>query len=167
MAVCIRVVRIGLALAVLPACKDDAEQCPAEEHDREGALGARPEGVRDGAGEHGAEECGEGEEFGPPTESTCPPTSTLTWESFGQQFMTNYCTRCHASTLTGDARMGAPLYHDFDTLDGVLVVAEHVDEKAASGPAATNELMPISAPLPTMEERQQLGEWLACELAKM
>lgn len=91
----------------------------------------------------------------------------LTYESFGGSFMETYCTRCHSSTLTGDARMGAAVYHDFDTLAGVLAFAEHIDGQAASGPAATNELMPIGAPTPTLAERQQLGEWLACELEKM
>jgi cytochrome c5 len=146
----------ALTAAVLTvACDDhdDAEQCP-DEH------------AGEHAGEHG-ESCGEEGEFGPPTESVCPEGSTLTWESFGQSFMQSYCTRCHASTLSGADRQGAPLYHDFDTLEGVLVVADHVDMKAASGPAATNELMPISAPTPSLMERQQLGEWLACELAKM
>jgi uncharacterized membrane protein len=103
----------------------------------------------------------------PPTESTCPPESTLTYENFGQPFMEMYCTRCHSSALTGEARQDAPLYHDFDSLDGVLAVAVHVDGNAAAGPAATNELMPIGAPTPTTDERRQLGEWLACELEKM
>jgi hypothetical protein len=114
--------------------------------------------------------CNEGSEaeFGPPTESVCPETSTLTWESFGQDFMATYCTECHASTLMGADRQGAPLYHDFDTLDGVLPVLDHVDWKAAAGPAATNELMPPAGnPTPTLAERRQLGEWLACEVARM
>lgn len=62
---------------------------------------------------------------------------------------------------TAIGRNGGPLYPDFDSLEGVLVVADHVDRRAAAGPAATNELMKIDAPTPTMEERQQLGEWLA------
>jgi hypothetical protein len=133
------------------------------------ALASACDDHDEGAEEHGAghdHDTGEGE-FGPPTESVCPEGSTLTWENFGNTFMQTYCTRCHASTLTGADRQGAPLYHDFDSLQGVLAVADHVDRKAAAGPAATNELMPISAPTPTLEERQKLGEWLACELAKM
>jgi uncharacterized membrane protein len=80
--------------------------------------------------------------------------------------MDNYCTRCHSSTLTGAARNGAPIGHDFDTFDGVLKVAEHIDEYAAAGPAAVNTLMPPSNPTPSEAERHQLGEWLACETAK-
>ncbi len=153
------------------ACDDDDDddgeaQCPDDEHEH-GRAGDLVGQRRPQAHDHEAETCGEETEFGPPTESVCPQGSTLTWESFGQEFMSTYCTRCHASTLEGDARQGAPLYHDFDTFMGVLVVADHVDMKAASGPAATNELMPIGTPTPTLEERQQLGEWLACELAKL
>lgn len=120
------------------------------------------------AHDHDEDPCAEEGEFGPPTGATCPAMSTLTYESFGKPFMEKYCTSCHASTLTGDARQGAPLYHDFDSKDGILAVADHVELKAASGPDATNELMPIgSGPKPTKAERAQLGEWLACELAAM
>lgn len=113
---------------------------------------------------HGGGGCGgdEDEIFGPPTQAACPQGSTLTYASFGQAFMNQYCTRCHASTLTGSARNGAPKYHDFDSVGGVRSVSDHVDQTAASGPASTNTAMPPSGPLPTMDERQKLGEWLAC-----
>jgi len=100
--------------------------------------------------------------LGPATEATCPTTQTLTYANFGAPFMEQYCTRCHSSTLSGDARMGAPEFHDFDTQTGILNVAEHIDEAAGSGPAATNEGMPPTGPFPTLEERQQLAEWIAC-----
>lgn len=155
-----------LPLALALSCTEGSETCPDEDEEmRSGSLAPSPEPAAHEAGE---EECEEEGEFGPPTESVCPEGSTLTWESFGQQFMASYCTECHASTLTGADRQGAPLYHDFDTLEGVLPVLDHVDMKAAAGPAATNELMPPAGnPTPTMEERQQLGEWLACEVARM
>lgn len=158
---------LGLGLGVTSCDDGDGEdQCP-DEHDRAGDLSSKPRAVLHDHDHEENDSCGEATEFGPPTESVCPEGSTLSWESFGQEFMAEYCTRCHSSELMGDARQGAPLYHDFDTLMGVLVVADHVDRKAAAGPAATNELMPISAPVPTLEERQQLGEWLACEIEKM
>ena len=100
--------------------------------------------------------------FGPPTESVCPPTQTLTYENFGRPFMESYCTRCHHSALMGDDRMGAPTFHDFDTLFGIRAVSNHVDETSASGPAATNDSMPPNGAKPTLEERQRLGEWIAC-----
>jgi hypothetical protein len=97
-----------------------------------------------------------------PTGSTCPPGSTLTWQGFGEDFMGRYCTRCHASDRHGADRHGAPLYHDFDTEYGVWVVGEHVDLYAAAGPDAVNERMPPDGTTPTMAERLQLGEWVAC-----
>jgi hypothetical protein len=116
--------------------------------------------------DHHAEEHGEtaeehGEEEGTPSGAECD--STLTYENFGAPFMASYCTNCHSSTLTGTARNGAPTGHDYDTLDGILLVAEHVDENAASGPDATNVLMPPLDPRPSDAEREQLGAWLACE----
>jgi uncharacterized membrane protein len=100
--------------------------------------------------------------FGPPTESTCPSGSTLTYNNFGKQFVETYCTRCHASDKMGAARNGAPAFHDFDSLFGIMAVSAHIDEVAAAGPAATNEGMPPSSPKPTLAERQMLGEWIAC-----
>ena len=106
--------------------------------------------------------CSEPPLFGPPTESVCPPASTLTYQSFGKPFMEAYCTRCHDSDLVGADRHGAPSFHDFDTIFGIRAVSEHIDETAASGPAATNTSMPNEGTRPTLAERQQLGEWLAC-----
>jgi hypothetical protein len=101
--------------------------------------------------------------FGPPTETECPPGgSTLTYANFGQPFMASYCTRCHSSELVGAQRKGAPSFHDFDSLFGVKAVSMHVDETTASGPASTNKGMPPDGAKPTLEERKQLGEWIAC-----
>lgn len=112
---------------------------------------------------HGGGCCSHSDVLGPPTGATCPPDSTLTYESFGRPFMESYCTQCHSSELTGKDRMGAELYHDFDTLDGIRQVAEHVDQTAGSGPDATNESMPPDdEDQPTLEERRQLAEWIAC-----
>lgn len=101
------------------------------------------------------------------TDSACPPTSTLTYDNFGKPFMQAYCTRCHASTLHGDDRQGAPVFHDFDSLVGILQVANHVDSYAAAGPSAENDRMPNEGPVPTLDERYRLGEWLACERAAL
>lgn len=100
--------------------------------------------------------------LGPPTQSVCPPDSTLTYVNFGQPFMTNYCIQCHSSKLMGPDRMGAPLLHDFDTLYGIQPFVSHIDETTASGPAATNTSMPMAPPAPSQAEREMLGEWLAC-----
>jgi uncharacterized membrane protein len=79
--------------------------------------------------------------------------------------MEEYCTHCHSSVLSGAARRGAPEFHDFDSEPGILAVADHVDEYAAAGPDSSNDAMPPTAPRPTQQEREQLGEWLACATA--
>jgi hypothetical protein len=113
-----------------------------------------------------------------PTQTVCPTPDpgTLTWDNFGQKFMADYCTVCHASTLRHADRNGAPLYHDYDTLMGVLEIPDHIDAYAGSGPAADNSAMPPSrcpsvaggspdrdCPVPTEAERANLSMWIACE----
>ena len=113
-----------------------------------------------------------------PTQAVCPDPDpmSLTYDSFGQRFMADYCTMCHASTLVRSQRNGAPLYHDLDTLEGTMLFAGHVDEQAGAGPAAINQRMPpdrcpsiaggsldSKCKQPTDEEREQLSVWLACE----
>ena len=107
-------------------------------------------------------------------------TTTLTWTNFGHDFMFKYCTNCHESSLTINQRNGAPLFHDFDTLEGVLEVPDHIDQQAGWGPKAHNNFMPgdgtngkcpsvAGGPLdencvdPTGEERTNLSLWIACE----
>ena len=45
-----------------------------------------------------------GEEEGKPTGATCPTTQTLTYENFGQNFFTTFCSDCHAAASTESAR---------------------------------------------------------------
>jgi uncharacterized membrane protein len=96
------------------------------------------------------------------TLAVCPTPSTLTYANFGQAFFNSYCQRCHASTVTDLARMGAPVDHTFDTVEQIRALSHHIDELAAAGPAATNTEMPPDGAMPTEAERLQLGEWLAC-----
>jgi hypothetical protein len=121
-----------------------------------------------------------------PTGAACPSPDpmTLTWDSFGHDFMGRYCINCHASTLPASQRNGAPLFHDVDTLINVLEIADHVDQWAGFGPNAHNTLMPgegtggrcpstLGGPLdmdclmPTAEERTNLSIWLACEQQRL
>jgi hypothetical protein len=97
-----------------------------------------------------------------PTGSTCPPDSTLTYESFGREFFDEYCQTCHASTVRGGARQGAPASHTYDTQAMIASAIEEIDLRSAAGPDALNEDMPRSYPVPSQREREQLGEWLAC-----
>jgi uncharacterized membrane protein len=77
--------------------------------------------------------------------------------------MTNYCVRCHSSTLSGNDRQGAPSDHNFNTLDDIHATdLEHIDEVAAASSNRINTVMPPNGPRPTEKERRELGEWLAC-----
>ena len=97
----------------------------------------------------------------PPYESfderPCPTDSALTWENFGQPFMRNWCTACHAESLDEPARGGAPAGIDFNDLDGVRTHAARIWARSAD---ANNTMPP--AGVPPEAERAQLGEWLAC-----
>jgi len=98
---------------------------------------------------------------GPATHAVCSSTPT-TWSGFGQSFFTTYCTRCHSASVTGAARVGAPVGLDYDSVTDVRAHAAEIDQVAASGPSATNTFMPFTAPRPTVAERVQLGQLLAC-----
>lgn len=106
-----------------------------------------------------------------------PDPQTLTWDSFGRDFMARYCTACHDSKLlTLAERHDAPFYHDYDLLESVRETSEHIDLYAGFGPDSQNTHMPparcpsvpggpldIACPLPTEDERRSLAIWLACE----
>jgi hypothetical protein len=143
--------------SALVACGDDS-------HHDDGAV---DEGASHHGGDSSTDEGGDSstdEGGGMATGATCPSDNAPTYETFGEGFMASYCTRCHSSELEGDARNGAPLDHDFDSLVGVVSVAEHIDQYAAAGPDALNTEMPPNGDTPSQEEREMLGQWLACEL---
>lgn len=104
--------------------------------------------------------CGEDPPLGP--ERTKTPShrcaTAPTWEGFAQGMLTTWCTPCHASSLEGTERQGAPAEVDLDTLDDALRWADRIQARTVD--SAT---MPPGGG-PTEEERARLGEWLACGL---
>jgi len=77
--------------------------------------------------------------------------------------MQTHCLSCHSKSLVGDARQGATEGVDFDTLDDVRRQSALIDTHSAAGPHATNtEMPPAERPQPTQQEREKLGQWLAC-----
>lgn len=97
--------------------------------------------------------CG-GDELGDPTGSTCPPGSTLTYETFGRAFFQTNCLSCHGA--------GRPESPKLDTLDQIKANKVNIDRAAAAGPDAVNTFMPEDGSVPE-SERRKLGEWLACD----
>jgi hypothetical protein len=163
-----------LALAAwlhIEGCKDNGSSGMANDGGPTFSCG---ETGHDHSADHNADNDGgsapdhDAEQVGPPSGATCPSNNTLTYDNFGKQFMTTYCTRCHSSKLTTcNERMGAPFEHDFDTYAGIVAVANHIDEMAAAGPKSTNVTMPLNGKKPTTDERKKLGQWLACEQDKL
>lgn len=98
-----------------------------------------------------------------PTLAGCPDGSTVTYDTFAQGFFAGYCTRCHASTLSGTARSGAPPDVNLDSHAAITpAIAARVDRVAAAGPTRINTFMPLGDPTPSDGERDLLGEWIAC-----
>ena len=96
-------------------------------------------------------------------------------DCFGKTFMDKYCIQCHDSHLKLSQRNGAPFLHDFDTLEGVMRVPDHIDEQAGIGPNASNNFMPpaecpstpggqldTNCVQPSDDERKQMAVWIAC-----
>jgi len=106
--------------------------------------------------------CGAPAKEGPPTEAICPLAQTLSYANFGKRFFELYCLGCHSEQKLGADRKGAPPEVNWDTLEAIQAGKREIDKRAAAGPRATNQFMPDESPRPTMMERLQLGEWLAC-----
>ena len=99
---------------------------------------------------------------GVPTDATCPPNSTLTYDGWALGFFENYCLRCHSKELGQGQRNGAPLNYNWDDLDSVRDHAPELDLMAAASSTVVNTTMPLTPPNPPVSERRRLGEWLAC-----
>jgi len=93
----------------------------------------------------------------PIPERSCPPDSPLTYESFGEPFFSSWCTGCHSSQLTGDARRKAPAGFDYDSLASIRQWLPQIYQYAAD----SNSMMPPAGG-PSAAERQNLGDWIAC-----
>ena len=93
------------------------------------------------------------------------PRNAPTYASFGHPFFATYCTGCHSRDAR--ERHGAPSDQNFDTEADIARHAAAIDAEAAGGPDAMNTAMPdMSGPVhmqPTDAERDELGQFLACE----
>jgi uncharacterized membrane protein len=92
--------------------------------------------------------CGNGDQS-----ATCGPD--LTYETFGEPFMTDWCTGCHSDLLLPSMRQNAPLDVNFNTLDDIRAQSQMI---ALTVQQAT---MPPEGG-PSDDERQMLVQWLAC-----
>lgn len=78
------------------------------------------------------------------------PCASLTYASFGQQFIMTYCYSCHSGTR--------PQHNiSLDTLANV-----QKNKAAVKREAVTMMAMPPQNPRPTAAERMKLGQWIDC-----
>ncbi|MEZ4339646.1 MAG: hypothetical protein R3B82_23730 [Sandaracinaceae bacterium] len=83
------------------------------------------------------------------------PIEGDTYTTFASPFLETYCTRCHSTSLTGDARNGAPDGFDWDD---EASVREHLGEiRRAVG---VQNYMPPEDPTPSCEERHRIVRWI-------
>jgi len=90
---------------------------------------------------------------------TCTTGTLLTWQNFGEPFMLNYCSSCHAAESTGADRNGAPVAATFDTAADITRWRTLIAQRATGD--GGGRPMPPSGHVPA-EEKQLLTEWLGC-----
>lgn len=99
------------------------------------------------------------------SQTACPDDSTLTYETFGQNFFETYCVLCHSTENDGAIeRNGAPEDVNFNSVELVRPLARRIDFMAVIGPGREARLMPPRPDdlRPSDDERRMLGEWLSC-----
>jgi uncharacterized membrane protein len=91
-----------------------------------------------------------------PEADVCADQPVVTYENFGQGFMTQHCQSCHASALVGDARSGAPASVSFDTAADVGRFASAILDVSVE-----NDAMPPGGGVAD-DDRARLEIWLRC-----
>jgi uncharacterized membrane protein len=90
-----------------------------------------------------------------PQASPGDPIDGDTWDTYAQQFFADWCTRCHASTLSGADRNGAPTGFDWDVEASVRAQLPRI--RNAVG---VLNFMPFTPPDPPCEERARIVRWI-------
>jgi hypothetical protein len=91
----------------------------------------------------------------------CDPAVVGTWETLGEGYVRTWCSPCHAASLSGDARGGAPEGVDFDSLENVRRWAEAIAASAVGVDGAAPRMPPGGGP--SSEDVAAFAAWLACE----
>lgn len=93
-----------------------------------------------------------------PISTSCLREPPLTWDNFGDGIIGRHCRPCHSSVVRAGQRAEAPPDVNFDTYEDVLLWADLIQARAVH-----SETMPPAGGMQPIE-RQQLGEWLRCEV---
>jgi uncharacterized membrane protein len=83
-------------------------------------------------------------------------SSSLTYETFGEPFLINWCRGCHSRDLPSDMRQGAPESVNFNERRDVRQRLPRISYVVATAPT-----MPPAGG-PTDQERGLLAEWIGC-----
>lgn len=83
------------------------------------------------------------------------PIDGDTLTTFATPLFQQFCTRCHASTLSGTARNGAPVGYDWDVEAAVRAQLPRI-----RGAVGVLNFMPLNPPLLSCAQRQRLVRWI-------
>ena len=93
---------------------------------------------------------------------TCDREPPLSYATFGDGFLSTYCTGCHSSLLVGDyQRNDATTGVDFDSWEGVV---NSIPVIAIRTLATGDDPSMPPAGGPSSIERARFDEWLQCEV---
>jgi hypothetical protein len=84
----------------------------------------------------------------------CPP-SALTYQTFGEPFLVNWCRGCHSRDLPPEMRQGAPETVNFNDRRDVRQFAGRI-----SSVVSAQSMPPAGGP--GEQERGLLTEWIRC-----
>jgi len=73
--------------------------------------------------------------------------------------MTEYCASCHAASVTGTARKGAPTNDVFDTVTQIRNAKSELLKEVVT----MKSMPPSGSAQPSTSERTLLAEWLNCD----
>jgi hypothetical protein len=129
------------------------------------ALAAAVAGCGDGNGGGGADMAVSGGDMTLLEHGCVPLTAPVTtpdggaggdtWTNYAQGFFAMYCTRCHATTVTGAARNGAPDGYDWDDETSVRAHLDKIRNAVGVG-----NFMPFNPPDPSCAERRRIVRWI-------
>ena len=83
------------------------------------------------------------------------PPDGISWCRHIEPMMKNFCTDCHASSLAGPARNGAPASSNFDTYASTFARADAAQKKMTDG------LMPPPPARIFTADKKLFGEWIS------
>ena len=83
----------------------------------------------------------------------------LTYENWGEAYISDFCVGCHSSLVEGAERRGATVGVDFNTYGDVMRRVDRIEARG-TGPDFT---MPPSGG-PNEEQIRIFEEWLTCEV---